>query len=125
MFGFNSQSTIDTGKQAENMAARYLRSQGLKVVDRNYSCKGGEIDLICNHHDTLVFVEVRHRQQNHYGSGADTVSAAKQKKIIVAAKTYLQQHYGNRPPACRFDVISTTGEKYQIDWLQNAFGVYS
>ncbi|WP_428239711.1 YraN family protein [Gynuella sp.] len=124
MFGFHKQTPANnSGQQAENAAASFLRTQGLKVLDRNYRCKGGEIDLICTSPENiLIFVEVRHRRQTSFGTGADTVNSSKQKKIILAAKTYLQERYGNRPPACRFDVISTTGESYEIDWLQNAFG---
>ncbi|AJQ94419.1 YraN family protein [Gynuella sunshinyii] len=127
MFGFHKKTPVnDSGKQAENAAANFLRAQGLTVVDRNYRCKGGEIDLICTSPENiLIFVEVRHRRQTSFGSGVDTVNSSKQKKIILTAKTYLQERYGNRLPACRFDVISTTGESYQIDWLQNAFGEYA
>ena len=121
MFGLG----LNTGKQAEDIAAKYLQSQGYKIVARNYRCKGGEIDLICSCDKMLVFVEVRHRTSSHFGSGADTVSTNKQRKITLAANIYLLEKYGDRPPACRFDVISTDGPTFKIDWLKNAFGDFS
>lgn len=73
--------------------------------------------------DSLVFVEVRLRNNKNYGSGADTVSYQKQRRLRNTANLYLQSNYGNRFPACRFDVISmrSTPQETHFEWIKNAF----
>jgi putative endonuclease len=112
------------GIAAENVARRYLEDKGLTLVATNFRCKLGEIDLIMNHHTTLVFVEVRYRNNKTYGSGLDSINHKKQKKIVRAAQYYLQQGYGNRLPCCRFDAIDVKGDlsdSPQCEWISNAF----
>lgn len=113
-----------TGQQAEQAACHYLQSQGLVLVKKNYSCTQGEIDLIMNHNDTLVFVEVRFRRDTRYGTGAETVDRRKQTRILATAAHYLQKNPKAARQACRFDVISLTtnnsGEQI-LDWIPNAF----
>lgn len=84
--------------------------------ERNFGCKGGEIDLLMMDRDTLVFVEVRKRALSKFGGAADSVGSAKQRRLIVAAQVYLQRY--KSPPACRFDVIAIDGDK--ITWLKDA-----
>jgi putative endonuclease len=103
------------GRQAEARALDYLTQQGLQLVDRNYSCRWGEIDLIMRHKQTLVFIEVRHRSHNAYGDAAASVSLAKQTRIWRTAEHYLQR-CAPLPP-CRFDLVAFDGD--QISWLQN------
>ncbi|MCW8901366.1 MAG: YraN family protein, partial [Gammaproteobacteria bacterium] len=98
-------------------------------LKRNYHCRFGEIDLIMQDGDSLVFVEVRYRRNNHFGSGAETVTASKQSKLVKTASAYLQQHAKLNQYPARFDVVSITGavEKSNIhniefDWIKNAFG---
>lgn len=111
------------GQQAEQAAADYLRRQGLKLRDRNYRCKGGEIDLILDDHDILVFAEIRFRRRSDFGSPAETVGASKQRRLILAAQHYLQRHHIDRP--CRFDVLAITpGDPHNIDWIRDAFRLY-
>lgn len=111
------------GREAEQMAQRYLENQGLHFVTRNFRCTRGEIDLIMRHGDSLVFVEVRARRNDHFGSGADSVDARKQAKLNAAASIYLQQH-PQANGACRFDVvaISFASDPPQLDWIPDAFG---
>jgi len=110
-------TTREAGKQAESQAETYLRNQGFSTVDRNYSWKTGEIDLIMEKQTLLVFVEVRLRLNSDYGSGADSVTSAKQSRIINTAKRYLQTT-GHKWESYRFDVVSI-GK--QIDWIPDAF----
>lgn len=104
------------GDAGEDAALSYLRERGLTLVERNFRCKGGEIDLVMQDREVLVFVEVRARAKASYGGAAASVTARKQVRLIVAAQVFLQ---GRRePPPCRFDVIAIDGG--EIAWLQNA-----
>ena len=109
-------TTTDRGREAEALAARHLENCGLRVVDRNFRVRGGEIDLICRDGRTLVFVEVRARQRSDYGGAAASITVSKQRRIVLAAQHYLLAH-----PAgdCRFDCVLIEGA--QIHWLRNAF----
>ncbi|MGI5308312.1 YraN family protein [Rheinheimera sp. WS51] len=108
------------GQQFELLALAYLEQQGLRLIEQNYLCKMGEIDLIMQHDKHLVFIEVKYRASNAYGGAAAAVTPAKQKKLTRTAKWYLQQHKLNNV-ACRFDVVAIEGhEPYQYQWLRNA-----
>ncbi len=116
--------TKPVGDAAEQRALAYLQQQGLRLVCRNYRLAGGprqpgaEIDLICSEPDgTLVFVEVRARREAGHGGAAASVSAAKQRRIVRAARHYLMQ-FAALPP-CRFDVVAIDGDRLQ--WLRAAF----
>jgi putative endonuclease len=111
---------LPKGAEAERIAAAYLQQQGLTLVERNYRCRFGEIDLIMAENDTLVFVEVRMRASNAFGGAAASITAAKQTKLLIAARHYLS---GLRcEPACRFDAVLITGtQRYAIEWIRNAF----
>ena len=100
-----------------------LRSRGLRPVARNYHCRCGEIDLIMLDTSVLVFIEVRYRHSNRYGSGADSVTTTKQRRIISAAKQFLRRHpLHDRRPA-RFDVVSIGHgvSGVELDWIRSAF----
>ena len=105
-----------SGDAAEDAALVFLLQQGMSEVVRNFRCKGGEIDLIMQERDTLVFVEVRKRTKASHGGALASVTTAKQKRLIIAAQLFLQQY--RETPACRFDVIAYEGE--QMCWLKNA-----
>ncbi|MBL4681239.1 MAG: YraN family protein [Pseudomonadales bacterium] len=105
------------GNAAEQQAQIYLQKKGLTLIKKNYTCRVGEIDLIMEDDNCLIFIEVRLRTNPLYGTGADTVTIAKQKKIIKTAQLFLLSYdIGNRD--CRFDVISIDKD---IDWIQHAF----
>jgi putative endonuclease len=104
------------GQQAEDDALAYLERQGLMLVERNFRCKGGEIDLVMREGEALVFVEVRQRADTRHGGAAASVDAGKQRRLILAAQTYLQRFA--MPPACRIDVIAIDGTAWS--WLKNA-----
>lgn len=113
-----------TGAAAEDRALAHLQRQGLTLLARNYrvargrSARGGEVDLIMRERDgTLVFVEVRARRNADHGGAAGSVSAAKQRRLILAAQHYLQRLPA--PPPCRFDVVALDGDV--LTWLPGAF----
>lgn len=117
----------DIGDNAEQAACRYLQKQRLNLIARNYRCRFGEIDIIARSADHLVFVEVRYRNNKRYGSGAETVTTAKQRRIILTARHYLSYEAGGHHCAelpCRFDVIEASpadNGELLLNWLPNAF----
>ncbi|NIP73385.1 MAG: YraN family protein [Gammaproteobacteria bacterium] len=113
---------VAQGRRAEQLACEHLESRGLRPVARNYRCKAGELDLIMEEADTLVFVEVRFRRNTRYGSGTETVDRRKRAKVIAAASHYLQR-CESRGRACRFDVVSITTDRraFAIQWIRDAF----
>lgn len=114
-------NTRERGNAIELQAETWLRRQGLKPVSRNYLIRGGELDLIMRDGGVLVFIEVRYRRSNDHGSGAESITARKQQRLRRAARHYLQAHFGNQEPDCRFDVISASGEPVAFEWIKNAF----
>lgn len=116
-------SPRDDGKRWEAAAESFLRREGLKTLKRNYRCRLGEIDLVMRDGASLVFVEVRFRQCAGHGSGAESVTRAKQRRLARAAGVFLGQHpkWAARP--CRFDVVSIGLDhgSPQTDWIRNAF----
>jgi putative endonuclease len=117
-------STKARGAAAEARALAWLQARGLQLVERNYrvargpSARGGEIDLVMRERDgTLVFVEVRQRRGSGHGGAAASVTAAKQRRLVLAAQHFLLRY--TAPPPCRFDVVAVDGEA--IEWLQAAF----
>jgi len=116
-------STRQRGAYWEQVAEAYLKRQGLKTLERNYQARFGEIDLVMLDGRTLVFAEVRYRKSNRHGSGADSVTAVKQRRIINTARRFLQQHPHESGRPCRFDVLSIGSGICgpRIDWIRNAF----
>ena len=104
------------GQCGEDDALAHLQSHGLRLCERNFRCKGGEIDLIMQDDDVLVFVEVRVRTSAQFGGAAASVTRDKQKRLSIAAQVYLARY--KMPPACRFDVIAIDGQN--LNWLKNA-----
>ena len=114
-------SRANKGKQAENIAREYLIKQGLLFIEKNYYCRQGEIDLIMNDKNTLVFVEVRYRKNQHYGGAKESITYKKQQKLHTTALHYMQKHRLDKQ--ARFDVIAITGDikSHSFEWIQNAF----
>ncbi|MFM8332251.1 MAG: YraN family protein [Candidatus Methylumidiphilus sp.] len=121
LFGKPKAAHLTAGQQAEDAALAYLQGQGLALVERNYCCRGGEIDLIMRDGAMLVFVEVRYRQSQTHGGALASVGARKQSRLIVAASHYLACKRIDRPT--RFDVaaVSPDGGKLAIQWIKAAF----
>ncbi|HYF83112.1 MAG TPA: YraN family protein [Clostridia bacterium] len=111
------------GAFGEGLACEYLAESDYRVLERNFSCKVGEIDIIALQNDTVVFVEVKTRSSEKYGLPSEAVSAAKQKKIVKTALYYLQTNK-LLDYMCRFDVIEILVDaenKYQINLIKDAF----
>lgn len=111
------------GELAESRAARFLSRQGLRLLHRNFRCRSGELDLVMLDNSTLVFVEVRFRSSANHGNAAESITPAKQHRLIKAAQCYLQGP--GRPwrhAACRFDVVLSQAN-HKLDWIKNAFEV--
>jgi putative endonuclease len=110
------------GAAAEEQAKAYLEAQGLSLAERNYRCRQGEIDLIMQDRETLVFVEVRYRKHSHFGGAESSITRGKQRRIIMAASHFLQSMKGRNIPPCRFDVLAIEGKEPQnIHWIKDAF----
>ena len=111
------------GVAAERLAGVWLRRRGLRPLHANYRCRAGEIDLVMRDRNTLVFVEVRYRARDTFGSGAESVGRIKQRRLIRAASRYLQQHPQWADSECRFDVVSLSGDEGnpEIEWIRHAF----
>lgn len=112
-----------TGRRYEELAERYLAAHGLERIARNYTCRGGEVDLVMRERDTLVFVEVRYRRSGAYGGAAASVTREKQRRLVRAARHYLLAEVRGNEPLCRFDVVAMEGhpERPEIDWIAGAF----
>jgi putative endonuclease len=108
------------GPAAEDAAAAFLAGRGLKLVERNYRCRYGEIDLVLRDGLTLVFVEVRYRGNSSFGGAAESITASKRKKLLKAARHYMAAQ-GNFQD-CRFDAVLLDGGTDGIEWVVNAFG---
>ena len=111
------------GAQAEELAARLLARQGLRLLARNVRCRGGEVDLVALEGETIVFVEVRLRSHKDYGGAAASIGPAKRRRVILAARHWLAgagRAWAGRP--CRFDaVLYATLAPDGAHWLRGAF----
>jgi len=118
MFNLARPKHLLQGEKAEQQACKFLLQQGLQLVEKNFSCKYGEIDLIMRDSETLVIVEVRFRKSNKYGGALESISQKKQSRIIVTTQYYLSNNKVNSQ--IRFDVITMSNET-DINWIKNAF----
>ena len=106
------------GNKAENKAAEYLKSKGYRILERNFLCPQGEVDIIAQKDDAIIFVEVKQRSSKAFGGGVAAVTKAKQQKVGAAAMFYLKQ-YKKAYGALMFDIIAITEGK--LEHIQNAF----
>jgi putative endonuclease len=111
-------STSAHGKRGEDRACQYLRALGYRIVERNFRCKLGELDIIARDGSTLVFTEVRSRTDSRHGTPLETVTWPKQRRIAQVASYYLSVRQP-RFDTCRFDVVGITGEN--IEHVKDAF----
>lgn len=113
------------GQQSENLVAKWLQSQHVVILQQNFHCKGGEIDIIgLDASNTILFIEVKARKNSDFGHPSEFVSKAKQHRIIKCAQVFLQKHPQYQNHAMRFDVISALEEMPEPEWLQNAFSAF-
>lgn len=114
----------ERGAAAEQLGAQYLKVRGLKILARNLRCKAGELDLVCLDDGVLAIVEIRQRENLEYGGALGSVTRAKQRKIIRAAKYFLEREKQWRNFAMRFDVLAIEGlpdGAHRIEWVKDAF----
>ena len=116
----------ELGKWGEERAARFLKKQGLRVLERNVELPAGEIDLVARDGDSLVIVEVKTRTEADFGGPLGAVNAAKRRKLVQVARSYLARRRAGEPP-CRFDVVGVTrveGRKEpEIELVRDAFSL--
>lgn len=110
-------NTRNTGTFYEDAACEYLRRQGITILERNFRCRQGEIDIIGRQKDCIIFFEVKYRRTENYGEAIRAVPFPKQKKICMCADYYCMQHPWIS--TIRYDVIGITDTK--IEWVKNAF----
>ena len=111
------------GAEFERNAEAYLHKYGLRTVCRNYKCRTGEIDLVMNDGELIVFVEVRFRRNNDYGDPFESITPRKQKRLIRAATHFLSTQPQLQDRSCRFDAvgISQSNGRIKYDWIKDAF----
>ena len=118
-------ATQTTGQWGEAQAVRYLKRKGYQIIERNYSCRFGEIDIIAADSSFLLFVEVKTRKNDGFAEAKEFVGAAKQRRIQSAASLWFSEHESDLQP--RFDVIEIYGtmdmpfRKLEIRHLEDAF----
>jgi len=113
----------ELGRRGEEIAVNFLKNQGYKIIERNYRCRRGEIDIIAQDNEEVVFIEVKTRWSLRYGLPEEAVSFYKRKHIIKVGLIYLQQHRFEEVNS-RFDVVSILmeGEKVkEVKLIKNAF----
>lgn len=115
----------EIGCKYEEKACEYMQKQGFRVLERNFRCRQGEIDVIGEQDGYLVFVEVKYRMTKTSGTAEEAVTYAKQKRICRTADYYRYKHQIGNDRPIRYDVIAIQGEakdeKEEIRWYQNAF----
>ena|ERR1700709_1002575 len=113
----------EAGDRGEAQALHHLEAAGLTLLQRNYRCNGGEIDLVMRDGKVLVLVEVRYRRDNHFGGAAASVGSHKQQRLLRAAQHLLQTHRTYRNLPARFDLVAIDGDGHnaQLNWIKDAF----
>ncbi len=117
-------TSISTGRRWEKVALEHLMSRGLVRIAENFRCRMGEIDLVMQDRDCLVFVEVRYRKSNRFATAAVSVDSLKQRKLTRAAAVFLGRHPQYCNHAVRFDVVAfdaVSDDQCTLQWLQDAF----
>lgn len=109
----------ERGAQKEEQVCAYLLSKGVKITERNFRCRQGEIDIIGYDGDFLVFFEVKYRSSRTKGSAAEAVGYAKQRRICRVSDYYRMIHRCGDDTSVRYDVVAIDGEHLQ--WIKNAF----
>lgn len=119
------ETTTVLGRRGEDLALQYLEARGLRLLERNYRCRGGEIDLVMLDGTTLALIEVRSRSSSDFGGAAASVGTRKQRRFIVAARHLMLTRPQMRKLAARFDVVAVdraegSGEVV-VTWVRDAF----
>jgi len=114
---------LQRGNNAETLAEKYLINRGLLVIESNYRCKLGEIDLLMQDTDTLVFIEVRYRSNPFFGTPSESITPQKIQRIRKTAEYFLLTHKQYTHLFMRFDVIAISAQtgKQELLWIKDAF----
>lgn len=107
------------GNEQEELACRYLMKQGVRLMERNFRCRQGEIDIIGYEKEYLVFFEVKYRKDDAKGNASEAVGFGKQRKICRVSDYYRMIHGCPLDTPVRFDVIAIDGGR--LEWIRNAF----
>jgi len=119
----NADTRIEKGRRGEDIAVEHLTGRGYRIIERNFRCKLGEIDIIAEHDGEVVFIEVRSRQSDSTFDPAYSVNYRKQQKIVRAAQVFLSRRYRTMP-AARFDVVLVElSRTLEVDIIRDAFSV--
>lgn len=119
MTELGKKSTVEKGREYESVAYEYLQKEGMKILQKNFRCRQGEVDLIGLHKGCLVFVEVKYRKSSRSGMPEEAVGEAKQRKICRTSDYYRMKHPEFGRCQIRYDVLALLGD--EIRWHQNAF----
>ena len=115
----------DTGILGEKLARDFLKKRGYRILETNYRCPRGEVDLIAEHKDYLVFVEVRTKTSRDFGTPEESITATKRERLRTVA-SYYQQAHDNLPQLWRIDVVAVElgqmGKLSRIELIENAVG---
>ena len=112
------------GLAAEDRAAQFLTSAGLTLLQRNYRCRMGELDLIARHDNTLVIAEVRLRSSARFGGAAASITWTKRRRIVRATRHLLARYPSLQHCAVRFDALLIDGSGEDIEWIKGAFDAF-
>jgi len=115
----------DTGVLGEKLAKDFLKKRGYRILETNYRCPQGEIDIVARHKDFLVFIEVRTKTSLEFGSPEESITPAKKERMRAAAFHYQQAH-DNLPLLWRIDVVAVEldqkGKLWRVELIENAVG---
>jgi putative endonuclease len=112
------------GQIWETRAAEYLEANGLRVIARSWTCRLGELDIVCEDKDALVVVEVRARGRHARSSAAESIGPHKRRRIVQATRHFLMRHPGRASQPIRFDVVAIDGidtDSPAFRWIRHAF----
>jgi putative endonuclease len=109
------------GSDAEDRAVRHLRAAGLELLQRNYRCRMGELDIVAREGSVLVVAEVRLRSSARYGGAAASITTAKQRRIVRATRHLLSRHPALQKLPLRFDALLVPPNQGPIEWIRGAF----
>jgi putative endonuclease len=118
------EEAVQLGRIGEVAAAGYVQTLGMDILQRNYRCRLGEVDIVARDGNTLCFIEVKARRTSAYGTGLEAVEGRKRAQVRRVATYYLTR-FGDTPPVCRFDAVEVwldqAGHPQRIHLVRNAF----
>ncbi len=120
------QNSKYTGDWAEQLACEHVKQQGWTIIQRNFHCRRGELDIIARKQHTLAFIEVKYRRSEAFGGPLASLTPSKRKRLLAAAQVYLQQQPSLSSHHGRFDLVAISGrpeQQLKLQWLTNIFSL--